>query len=208
MPAIPQTCFSFDNVTDLFSAAEAPTSTTPATEETGGSSSESSNDMHFHGCLFNETEAEQLALIFYQKQRKAHPAKKGKHTHNNSSSTGANNNNNNNNADEISTIPFSEVESFLQVYWGWQHSEHNPVRQQQQQQQQPQEQTAFPSTNLEALRARVIGSNNNNNSTNEVTLRQFLEIFFLFDNQTPNTPCQHGQKERVKVCVVFMFLEK
>jgi len=78
-------------------------------------------------------------------------------------------------------ISFDEIVKFLQVYWKW--MSRNKYRESAE---------SFPMQNLDAIKIRVL------READRASYDQFLQIFFLFDNCTPEEICPHGKKDRVQ----------
>jgi len=117
--------------------------------ETEHTEEELSDSFHFHGCFFNQEELTEMTTIFNRK--------KGTD-------------------DKMS---FSDVQSFLKVYWKW--MERNKYHEGQD----------FPTETLSEIKKKLLSG------TERVSFEQFLEIFFLFDCRTPEDVCPHGEKPRV-----------
>jgi len=129
------------------------------------------SNIHFHGCTFDEQEMLQLNLVFNQKTDRSNN-KEG--------------------------IGFSDVEKFLRCYWRWM-----------QQNQYHESNEPFPLERLDRIKEKVFKSQENQNGSDvsegnhnrpghSIDFHQFLEIFFLFDNNTPEHACPHGERQRVK----------
>jgi len=113
------------------------------------------SNIHFHGCVFNEQEVEDLKIVFDKK------AKDGK-------------------------MSLSDVRQFLENYWKWinkNHHHHHVVT----------KNNEFPLAHLNMVKSRVLKEENES-----LTYNQFVILFFLFDNNTPENECPHGEKPRVK----------
>lgn len=67
---------------------------------------------------------------------------------------------------------------FLRTYWRWMKKTEN-----------------FPEEKLNRIFNKILGQSEN------VTCLQFKQIFFLFDNNTVDTICPHGHKERIEASV-------
>jgi len=107
--------------------------------------------IHFHGCFFNEEEAQQVAVVFNKK--------KG----------------------EDNLMEFTDVHMFLRTYWKWLISNHHKS-----------ESEKFPMARMMKVKKSVVGSRK------RITLEEFRQIFFLFDNNSSTETCPHGTKDRVK----------
>jgi hypothetical protein len=81
---------------------------------------------------------------------------------------------------EDNRIAFSEIEQFLKVYWRW--MERNKYH----------ETAPFPENLLLDIKSQL-------SLQDSATCEEFLQVFFLFDNPTPQEVCPHGYKERVHV---------
>jgi len=108
-------------------------------------------NVHFHGCFFNEDEAQQVAIVFDKKK-------------------GADN-----------MMEFTDVHMFLRHYWKWLGSNNHRGTD-----------DKFPMDRLMSVKKQVVGSRK------RVTLNEFRQIFFLFDNNSPTHTCPHGAKDRVQ----------
>mmetsp|Transcript_364 Transcript_364/g.503 ORF Transcript_364/g.503 Transcript_364/m.503 type:complete len:157 (+) Transcript_364:493-963(+) len=78
-------------------------------------------------------------------------------------------------------MSFEKVHSFLRTYWRFTHRQQSGAST---------TCPAFPTRAFFELRRRV--------GTASVTLEQFLELFFLFDNKAPDETCVHGARPRVE----------
>jgi len=113
------------------------------------------SNIHFHGCVFNEQEVEDLKIVFDKK------AKEGR-------------------------MNFSDVRLFFEHYWKWinkNNFKHHIVT----------NNNEFPLAHLNLVNSRVLKEENES-----LTYDQFVILFFLFDNNTPENQCPHGEKPRVK----------
>jgi len=77
-------------------------------------------------------------------------------------------------------MPWNEVSKVLHDYWKWSvvNKFHDPN-------------LKFPTQEMINIRTTVL------QEEDRATLEQFLSIFFLFDNHTPESVCPHGNKNRV-----------
>jgi len=75
----------------------------------------------------------------------------------------------------------TDVNKFLQHYWKWM------------KQQKYKDTENFPVDELQRIQRRILSPDEQ-----RVTCDQFLQIFFLFDNHTPDDCCPHGAKSRVE----------
>eukprot|EP01117_Protostelium_nocturnum_P017934 TRINITY_DN7387_c0_g1_i1.p1 TRINITY_DN7387_c0_g1~~TRINITY_DN7387_c0_g1_i1.p1 ORF type:complete len:353 (-),score=104.50 TRINITY_DN7387_c0_g1_i1:217-1275(-) len=126
------------------------------------------SNIHFHGCFFNQEELEQLEVVF---KKALERSQRERNIELNGSIFECQH-----------TVGFSDVHKFLQSYWSWMkrtlHKEQSEE---------------FPTEELMKIKRNVLGPNQN-----AVDFTLFLEIFFLFDNNTPCDTCPHGSRERVK----------
>jgi len=78
-------------------------------------------------------------------------------------------------------ISFEDIQNFLQVYWKWmiKNKYHG-------------EDVNFPNSIVLEIKMRVL------EFSERASYDQFLEIFFLFDNDAPQCQCPHGGKARVE----------
>jgi len=82
-------------------------------------------------------------------------------------------------ADEM--MDFTDVHMFLRHYWKWLGSNNHRAAI-----------DKFPMDRMMSVKKSVVGSRK------RVSLREFRQIFFLFDNNSSTDTCPHGSKERVK----------
>jgi len=77
-------------------------------------------------------------------------------------------------------MPWNEISKVLNDYWKWSivNKFHDPN-------------LKFPTQEMIQIRNTVL------QEEDRATLEQFLSIFFLFDNHTPESICPHGNKNRV-----------
>jgi len=108
--------------------------------------------IHFHGCFFNEAEANQVQIVFEKK--------KG----------------------NDGLMEFTDVHMFLRSYWKWMTINRHRA-----------ESELFPMDHMMKVKKQVI------QSRRRLSLAEFRQIFFLFDNNSSEELCPHGNKERVKI---------
>eukprot|EP01108_Squamamoeba_japonica_P001744 TRINITY_DN1768_c0_g1_i1.p1 TRINITY_DN1768_c0_g1~~TRINITY_DN1768_c0_g1_i1.p1 ORF type:complete len:185 (-),score=46.64 TRINITY_DN1768_c0_g1_i1:31-585(-) len=91
-------------------------------------------------------------------------------------------------------LAFDRVHSFLRTYWRFAQSQRFIPTDR-----------SFPTHKVFELRRVYLAragdelSDSTPSSAPRLQLDDFLELFFLFDNQTPDTTCVHGERSRVAV---------
>ncbi|PRP75599.1 hypothetical protein PROFUN_15644 [Planoprotostelium fungivorum] len=79
------------------------------------------------------------------------------------------------------TVSFDYIFRFVRSYWNWMKSHQYKDANQ-----------GFPTESLKRIKNKTLGS-----TQDRVNFTQFLQIFFLFDNDTPCEACPHGSRDRV-----------